>query len=184
MPSPQAERKRVTPTAPLLVCALVCIQTAAAAQPKTYDLTPATTKLGLTVYAMGLFPLPAQYQNLSGTLQIDPGHPGFCRVSITVEQDSLHMADPDRVRKALAPDMLDAARYPTMSYTGTCQGQSTAGDLTIRGITHPLALSLKRVGDLVVGEGSLIRRDYAVTGMPHLLGQLIKIHFSTTLPML
>jgi polyisoprenoid-binding protein YceI len=184
LPALLAEGKRVTPAAALLCCAIVGVQTAAAAQLQTYDLTPATTKLGLTVYALGLFPLPGQYASLSGTLQIDPGRPGFCRVSITVEQDSLHMADPERVRKALAPDMLDAARYPTMRYTGTCQGQSTAGDLTIRGITHPLALSLKRVGDLVIGEGSLIRRDYAVTGMPHLLGQLIKIHFSTTLPML
>ena len=156
----------------------------AAAEPKIFNLTSQTTKLALTVYAAGLFPIFGEYPGVSGTLEVDPDKPGFCHVSITVDQSSLAMSDPARARRALAPDMLDAADFPTMHFDGDCEGDTTAGKLTLHGVTHPLALTMHHADGLVTGEGRLLRRDYAIDGMPHLLGQLIKIHFSTTLPML
>jgi polyisoprenoid-binding protein YceI len=167
---------------------LLCQATAAAAAPgppavQTLALTPATAKLGLTVYALGFFPLPGAYASFSGTLDIDRANPDFCRVTVTVDQASLDMSDPTRTRKALAPDMLDAAHFPTMRYSGTCQASTIDGTLTLHGITRPLSLTLHRSGTAVAGEGRLIRHDYAIDGMPHLLGQMIKIRFSTTLPM-
>jgi polyisoprenoid-binding protein YceI len=166
--------------------ALLCQVAAAAPGPKpvqTLALTPATAKLGLTVYALGLFPVAGAYASFSGTLDIDPANPDFCRVTVTVDQASLNMGDPTRTRKALAPDMLDAAHYPTMRYSGTCDGSTMGGTLTLHGIARPLSLTLRRSGTTVAGEGRLIRHDYAIDGMPHLLGQVIKIRFSTTLPM-
>ena len=154
------------------------------ARPLAFPITPATTKLGLTVYAVGIFPMLGDYRSFRGTLELDSDKPGFCRVSITVEQASLTMADASHVRTALAPDMLDAAAYPTMHFEGVCQGEATVGSLTLHGVTHPLSLALKQTGKMLVGEGRIQRRDYAINGMPHLLGQLIRIRFSTTLPML
>jgi polyisoprenoid-binding protein YceI len=154
-----------------------------AAAPRTLALTPATAKLGLTVYALGFIPVTGNYPRFSGTIDIDPAHPDFCRVLVTVDQASLDMGDPTRTRHALAPDMLDAAKFPTMRYAGDCRGDAIEGVLTLHGITHPLSMSLRRSGTKVSGEGRLMRQDYGIDGMPHLLGQGIRIHFSTTLPM-
>jgi len=167
----------------LALCGATWLSQAAAAAPETLTLTPANAKLALTVYAMGFFPLPGDYQHFSGTLAIDPAHPGFCSVRLTVDQSSLTMSDPARARRALAPDMLDAARFPTMDFAGACQNNAIAGTLTLHGVTHPLSLTLRRSGTMVGGEGRLIRHDYGIEGMPHLLGQMIKIHFSATLPL-
>ena len=168
----------------LLSLTLAATPVAAHAKPQTFPLTPATTKLAMTVYAVGIFPLPGGYPSFRGTLELDAEKPGFCRVSITIDQASLVMSDPDRVRTALGPDMLDAKAFPTMHFDGECQGKMTVGHLTLHGITRPLSLSMRRAGDSVVGEARIQRRDYAINGMPHLLGQMIKIRFSTTLPML
>ncbi len=182
----EGKKLRLVPVCVLIpiVALASVVPPAACAATRTFALTPATTSLNLTVYALGLFPLPATYPSFHGTLELDSDHPDFCRVSITVDQRSLHMADPDRVRKALAPDMLDAAQFPTMSYTGTCRGTQADGMLTLHGITRPFDLDMTRVGDRVTGEGRLNRHDYAVNGMPHMLGETIKIHFATTLPSL
>jgi polyisoprenoid-binding protein YceI len=175
---------RATALLPVLVCLASAVPRMAWPATQTFPLTPATTTLGLTVYALGLFPIPGTYPRFHGTLELDTDHPGFCRVSITVDQLSLHMTDPARVRKALAPDMLNAAQFPTMSYAGNCQGRQTEGTLTLHGITRPVALYLTRRGGRVTGDGWLNRHDFEVNGMPHMVGPTIKIRFSTTLPML
>jgi polyisoprenoid-binding protein YceI len=166
----------------LALCGATLLCQAAGASPTTLVLTPANAKLTLTVYALGVFPLPGDYRHFSGTLDIDPAHPAFCHVRLTVDQPSLNMADPARTSRALAPDMLDAARFPTMGFEGACQGAIIAGALTLHGITRPLSLTLRRAGATATGEGRLMRHDYAIDGMPHLLGQMIKFNFSTTLP--
>jgi polyisoprenoid-binding protein YceI len=89
------------------------------------------------------------------------------------------MADPAYARKALAADMLDAARFPTMSYDGACAGNTVGGALTLHGVTRPLTLALTRDGSEVAGVGRLLRHEYGIDGMPHLLGQTIKIRFLT-----
>jgi polyisoprenoid-binding protein YceI len=167
----------------LALCGATLLCQAAAAAPTSLALSPANAKLSLTVYALGLFPLPGDYQRFSGTLAIDPAHPDFCHVRLSVDQSSLTMSDPARARRALAPDMLDAARFPTMDFDGACHAGAIAGTLTLHGITRPLSLALRRAGTMATGEGRLLRHDYGIDGMPHLLGQDIRIHFSTTLPM-
>jgi polyisoprenoid-binding protein YceI len=168
--------------ASLALCGASLLCRAAAAAPETLPLTPATTKLALTVYGLGFFPLPGQYARFTGTLDIDRAQPEFCRVRVTVDQTSLSMADPGLARQALGADLLDATHFPTMSYVGTCTGHTIAGALTLHGVTHALALVLKRDGGTVDGAGRLVRHEYGIDGMPHLLGQVIKIRFVTRLP--
>jgi len=168
--------------ASIALCGATLLCRSAAGAPQSLPLTPATTKLTLTVYALGIVPLPGQYARFAGMLDIDPAQKGFCRVRVTVDQASLTMADQGLARQALGTALLDAARFPTMSYDGTCTGNTIAGALTLHGVTHALALTLTRDGPAVAGAGRLVRHDFGIDGMPHLIGQLIKIHFSTHLP--
>jgi polyisoprenoid-binding protein YceI len=113
---------------------------------------------------------------------LDPALPEMCRVDVTIDVRSLHMADPDRVKQALEPDMLDVAAYPTMHFDGVCQSTQTLGNLTLHGVTHPVALNTKREDGVIESTGTLNRHDYGINGLPNLVGQTIRLRFTTKVP--
>jgi polyisoprenoid-binding protein YceI len=154
----------------------------AAARAAPIPIAPPASHLGYTVFAMGLVPINASFQDFAGTLIVDPARPADCAVQVTVRMASLHMADPIRNRLALGASMLDAARYPTMHFDGHCEGQSLVGALTLHGVTRPLTLALQRDGTHVTATGMLQRRDYAIAGMPGLIGQRVRLHLDAHLP--
>jgi polyisoprenoid-binding protein YceI len=145
-------------------------------------LDPASTTVGYTVYALGFIPIAATYQRFHGTIMLDPGHPESCKVVVTIDVGSLHMDDPDRVKQALEPDMLDVAQFPTMHFEGACQGTQTVGKLTLHGVTHPVALNTQREDRVIESTGRLNRHDYGIDGLPNLVGQTIRLRFTTRVP--
>ncbi len=155
---------------------------AAAAAPALAPLAPATSKIEYTVFTLGMFPMSAYFNDFAGTVSTDSPPTGQCHVAVSVRIASLHMNDPVRTRIALGASMLDAAHFPTMAFTGQCAGATLTGALTLHGITHPLALTLRREGARVIATGMVQRRDYAITGMPGLVGQRIRTRLQTALP--
>ena len=153
-----------------------------AASPALRPLSPATSRIEYTVFALGMMPMTAHFEDFAGTLSTDPAAAHTCRVTVTVRVASLHMADPVRTHMALGTSMLDAARFPTMGFTGQCAGDTLTGSLTLHGVTHPLLLTLRRQGDKVVATGIVQRRDYAILGMGGLVGQRVRIRLQTALP--
>jgi polyisoprenoid-binding protein YceI len=145
-------------------------------------LAPPASQLAYTVFAFGLIPINASFQDFTGTLTLDPGQPQSCQVHLTVRVASLRMADPDRSRQALGPAMLDAAHYPTMHFDGHCAGPSLVGQLTLHGVTRPLIMAVQRDGEHVVATGVLQRRDYAIAGLPGLVGQRVRFRLNAPLP--
>ncbi len=148
----------------------------------TLPLDPRSTTVGYTVYALGFIPIAATYQRFHGTIELDPAHPEACKVAVTIDVGSLHMDDPDRVKQALEPDMLDVAEFPTMHFEGACQGAQTVGNLTLHGVTHPVALNTKREDSVIESTGRLNRHDYGIDGLPNLVGQTIRLRFTTKVP--
>ena len=71
---------------------------------------------------------------------------------------------------------------PPWASPGQCAGATLTGELTLHGITHPLLLALARAGGQMMATGNLQRRDYAITGLPGLVGQRIRIRLRTALP--
>jgi polyisoprenoid-binding protein YceI len=166
-----------------LLHSLIVLPILASATPVTVvPLLPGPASIGLTIYAMGLFPLPAQFGRFTGTLTVDQADPSHCIVALRIETASLQMADASRLQLALGPRLLDAAHYPLLIYQGSCAGGQAAGALTLHGVTRPLTLSASRDGDRVEAAGTLIRQDYGVDGWPGLIGRTIRIRFSVKLP--
>jgi polyisoprenoid-binding protein YceI len=161
---------------------LVTPAPAAATQMAPIPLTPPATRIGYTAFALGLLPINAAFHDFAGTLTIDPSQPAHCQVQVTVQIASLRMADPARNRLALSPAMLDAARYPTMRFTGHCEGTELVGDLTLHGVTHRIAMALQRQGRHVVAIGTLLRRDYAIASLAGLLSQRVRVRLDAQLP--
>ncbi len=154
----------------------------ARAEPRQIPLAPPGTSAEFTSYAMGLWPIAGHFTRFSGRLQVDPAHAQDCTVSLNIDVSSLEMADPARARTAMGPKLLDASRFPTLSYQGSCAGGHAAGMLTMHGVTRGLALSARRAGQVVTATGTLHRQDYGIDGLPGLVGRTIKLSFAVSLP--
>jgi polyisoprenoid-binding protein YceI len=147
-------------------------------------------------------------RELSGRVQVDPGHPERSQIQITVNARSLVADEPSLrkrygMKKMLKPSerqevqknlssagQLDVARHPTIRFVSTRiipEGQGrfrVQGKLTLRGVLRPVTLRVKaRVdGKTFKGSGRLrIRQsDFGYKPYSAMLG-LVKVQDSVTL---
>jgi len=161
----------------------VCLPFAAArAADQQVPLTPPTTRIGYTVFVMGVLPISASFDRFWGIVTEDPAKPATCGIDVAVDVGSLRMDDPDRRRRTLGPDMLDAARYPTMRFAGHCAPQSITGTLTLHGISRPVSFATHREGNQVICAGTVRRRDFGIAGLDALVAPYVHIRLSVHLP--
>jgi polyisoprenoid-binding protein YceI len=103
------------------------------------SLTARVSHMGLSTYTMRFDDLDAQYD-------YDPTHPEASKVQVTVNAASLDVGKPSLDRD-FARSFLDAADYPTITFTSTTIHRdgvngTLTGDLTLRGVTKPVTLDV------------------------------------------
>ena len=164
------------------VAACALMLPVATARAAAMRLEPDDARIGLTVYAMGMFPETGHFSRFTGTLTVDPGHPESCRVTMQVEVASLTMSTETGTHMALGPAMLDAAQFPKLTYEGDCTATRSSGQLTLHGVTRPLTLATTRSDKGIAAHGTLHRQDYAIRGFPGLIGATINVVFAVDVP--
>ena len=115
-----------------LLCA--CLAGGAAAAPCQVALAPPETEVAIRAYGMGLMPLDGTFARFHGSLTYDPAEHAACRVDLTVEVASLAMGNTAIRDNMVGPDFMDALRFPTLSYAGTCRAMGLDGMLALHGI--------------------------------------------------
>jgi len=92
------------------------------------------------------------FKNIGGTLDFDPDYPEQASAQVTFDAATLWSGEPERDDHLRSDDFLDVERYPTISFRST-KVEPTArneyrvtGDLTIRGVTRPVALEVRYLG--------------------------------------
>lgn len=111
-----------------------------------YVLDPEHGKVTWSVSHLGFSTYYGQFTGLTGTLDLDPKAPEHSRLSVSVPLGGLITGNARLDRHLASPDFLDAERFPTATFTATrveATGPTTAritGDLTLRGVSRPLAL--------------------------------------------
>ena len=80
------------------------------------------------------------------------------------------------------PDFLDVTEFPSLAYTGSCEGGAIDGTLGMHGVSHPFTLDVTWTPDEVHAEGRLLRASWGMTAMPALAGRTIRIKVSIPLP--
>jgi polyisoprenoid-binding protein YceI len=166
----------------LLLSALyVCLATGAGAAPRRIDLAPPATEVAIRAYGMGLLPLDGTFAQFRGVLTYDPEDHSTCKVDLTIDVVSLTMTNTSMRETMIGPDFMDAARFPTLSYSGSCQKSDLNGTLGLHGITRPFQLSLDWSRDRVVAQGQLVRADWGMTAMPIVAGRTVRIQVTVPL---
>jgi polyisoprenoid-binding protein YceI len=92
------------------------------------------------------------FKNVHGALQFDPANPRAASVEVTIDAAAIWTGEADRDAHLKSADFLDVEHYPTITFKGNqaeITGASDAvftGELTIRGVTRPVALNVHYLG--------------------------------------
>jgi polyisoprenoid-binding protein YceI len=154
--------------------------TAADIKPGTYAIEPNHTQITFSVSHLGISPFAGEFSHASGTMNVDPAHPEATRLSVTIPVDSVHTTSDVLTGELKGADWLDAARFPTATFTSTGVRRlgpdtvAVSGNLTLHGITRPETLVAKLFGAATnpmskkdsigfLGRMSINRAEFGVT---------------------
>jgi polyisoprenoid-binding protein YceI len=92
-----------------------------------------------------------RFTDVSGTVEFDETDPSDGRADITIGAGSIDTRDAQRDAHLKSADFFDVETYPTLRFVGTDvegtpQHFTLSGDLTIHGVTRPIALDVRFEG--------------------------------------
>jgi polyisoprenoid-binding protein YceI len=167
----------------------------AAVRPGAYKVEPSHTRILFSVAHMGFSTWYGDFTGASGTLRLDPARPANSELQVSVPVASVSTTNSVLDGELKSADWLDAARFPTMSFTSrqvTVTGPGRAdvlGDLTLHGVTKPVTLhaTFNAAGTnplskaYTVGfeaRGAIKRSDFGITKYAPLIGDEVQLILS------
>lgn len=174
--------RSVFAAAALLIALALPALAAAPSVPKgTYKIDPRHAQVIFMVRHMGLSTFYGRFGAVNGTLTVDPAAPDQSTLDATIDMTGLNSHDTE-LDGVLKDSVFDVAKYPTVTFKATkiaVTGDNTGtvtGDLTIKGVTKPVALNVTfnggrnspipfepyRLG--FDATGTVSREDFGLTG--------------------
>jgi polyisoprenoid-binding protein YceI len=118
----------------------------------TWTIDPAHTEAEFAVRHLMISTVKGQFSDVSGTLVLDDSQPSRSSVEVEIGVSSVDTREAKRDEHLRSADFFSAKEYPSMKFRSTeveRTGEDTyrvKGDLTIRGVTKPVELSVEREG--------------------------------------
>lgn len=143
----------------------------------TWDIDPVHSHVGFVARHLMVSKVRGNFTKFEGQIITAPD-PLESSAVATIDMTSLDTSNPQRDGDVKGENFLDVANYPTMTYRSTSVRRDgddyvVTGDLTIKGITHPVELKVEvngfgpdpyggtRAGFSASGE--INRTDYGIT---------------------
>ena len=92
------------------------------------------------------------FKNIGGSLEFDPTRPEDARVEVSIAAGTLWSGEPERDDHLRSEDFLHVERHPTIGFRSTKvepvarNEYRVTGDLAIRGVTRPVTLDVRYLG--------------------------------------
>ncbi len=91
-----------------------------------------------------------EFAKFSGEVGYDPEHPEGTTASVTIEVASVNTREEKRDAHLRSADFFDAENHPSMTFRSKSARKSgdglvLVGDLTIRGVTHEVSLTVEEI---------------------------------------
>lgn len=122
---------------------------AATLRPGDFRLDTAHAALLFRIDHLGFSDYVGRFDRFEATLTGDPAGPGAAEVEAIIDIASLNIANPEFEAELTGPNWFDAARYPqaifrsrSVRLTGAASAE-VEGELTLRGTTRPVALTVR-----------------------------------------
>ena len=161
----------------------------------TYSVDPAHTQILFSVSHMGFTTYYGRFANASGMLDLSSKTPDASRLQVEVATDTVSTTSDKLNGELKGAQWFDAQKYPQITFKSVKvarTGQDTAqvtGDLTLHGVTKPVALAVRFNGAGVnpldkkytVGfraTGLIRRSDFGMTTYVPLIGDQVELTLS------
>jgi polyisoprenoid-binding protein YceI len=160
---------------------LCCSGAGAATQAKGWRIDEAHTWIGFKIDAVGFPPTQGHFTHYSGRILIDFERPAKSFTSFTVDSTSVDVGSPSFGDFVKSAALLNVEKFPTMTFTSTqvdkldSRTARVTGNLTMLGVTRPIALTVTVEGDppakgaavAFVAKGTIARSDFGmIFGIP------------------
>ena len=143
-----------------------------------WKLDPSHSTVEFSARHMMFTTVKGRFADVDGTITTDGVSPESARVNVVMKAESIDTRTEQRDQHLRSADFLDVANYPDVTFAstsiaGTHDRFSMTGDLTIRGVTHPVTLDVRyegtgndpwgneRMG--FTASGAIDRREFGLT---------------------
>lgn len=126
--------------------------------------------LSVTVQHMGLAHSTFRLDKVDASFDYDPAKPDASKVSATIDANSFDQGDP-AISTQFAKEFLDAPNHPQITFASTSLKRTgknrgvLAGNLTLAGVTKPVALNVTFDGFRPASNFGGARTGFSATGV-------------------
>jgi polyisoprenoid-binding protein YceI len=119
----------------------------------TWKFDPFHTQVEFSAKHLGMMTVRGHFAEVQATGELYPDHPERSKVDVTINTASIRTHNEQRDNDLRGSNFLEVEKYPTISFKSTKiepkgpdRGTMT-GDLTIKGVTHPVTLNVVKYGE-------------------------------------
>lgn len=118
----------------------------------TWQIDSAHSHVNFSVRHMMISKVRGSFETFSGSVNFDEANPTNTTVDISIDAASINTREEQRDGHLRSPDFLNADQFPTLTFKSSRVEQIDAengklfGDLTIRGVSKPVALDVEYAG--------------------------------------
>ena len=121
-------------------------------QAAEYTVDPSHAFIQFRISHLGYSVLAGRFNDFDGTFSWDRGNPGASVINMNIRTASVDTNWAERDKHIRGEDFLDVDRYPDASFrstkfTGDAASGKLEGTLTLHGVSKPVTLEVKAVGE-------------------------------------
>ncbi|HQX11928.1 MAG TPA: YceI family protein [Thermoflexales bacterium] len=115
----------------------------------SWMIDPSHTRVQFSARHMMIATVRGEFKEFGGTVEFDETKPEATKVAVEIKTGSVDSKDAKRDGHLVSPDFFDAAKFPVMSFKSkrveNVKGERAKliGDLTIKDVTHEVALDVE-----------------------------------------
>jgi polyisoprenoid-binding protein YceI len=116
-----------------------------------YTIDPAHTRLGFSARHAMVATVRGQFTDFTGTAHVDTADPAGSKVELSIVANSINTGQQQRDDHLRSGDFFESEEYPDITFTSTDVTRdgddwTITGDLTIKGVTHSIAVPFEYTG--------------------------------------
>ncbi|MCP9269453.1 YceI family protein [Xenorhabdus sp. XENO-1] len=101
---------------------------------------------------LGMSWIYGSFRKFNGDFSFDPQNPATDKVNVVIKTNSVDTNHAERDKHLRSPDFLNTGKYPEAKFTSTKISQegekyTIIGDLTLNGVTKPVTLNARLMGE-------------------------------------
>ena len=144
-----------------------------------WQIDPYHLQVEFAVKHFGMMTVRGHFADVVATGEIDPDHPESSSLDVTINTASIKTNNEQRDSDLRSSNFLEIDKFPTITFKSKridASGKDTytmSGDLTIKGNTRPVSLTVLRYGEIndaqmghrvaFSAEGEINRKDFGLT---------------------